>query len=244
MKRWFILSLVLLLAGCHPHQAVLRPPAPVTLPPEGPAEGGVLRPPIPKSTGLTKASYSLIIEFEVGGVSSYSPHPEAPDARFSGITWGVGYDAHQNSKARILGDWAALPTAPRLAATQPYYGRSAQAHLSDVSDILVKWALANDVFLNVDVAREFASCRRAYTGFDSLRPNAQGALISLGFNRGYSTAGPTRVEMRQLVKLVPHQDYAGMAKALRDMKQVWRGTSIEHGMARRREAEAQLIERG
>lgn len=237
--------------GCSHPAAVIAPPAPppttptaVVLPSPTPASTPVAILAGPEPRPLSPKGYDLIIEFEVGGISGYNPHPEAPDARYSGVTWGVGYDAHQNSKPRIKDDWKELdpPKPDRLAETQPYYGRSAQQHLQDVRDILVKWSIANNVFLRIDVAREFASCRHAYSGFDALRPNAQAALISLTFNRGTSTAGPTRTEMRNLVGLVPKADYAGMAAQFRAMKRVWRGTSIERGMTRRREAEAKLIE--
>lgn len=193
---------------------------------------------------LSPLGLTLIIEFEVGGRSGYNPHPEAPDARYSGVTWGIGYDAHQTSKAVILDDWKQLGPVPsrRLAATQPYYGVSAKQHLQDVRDILVSWGAANDVFQRIDVAREIARCRKAYDKFDELRPNAQAALISLGFNRGYSFIGDNRKEMRMIRDLVPKKDYAGMAGQFRGMVRVWKGTSIEQGMTRRRLAEAKLVE--
>lgn len=222
-----------------------EPPAPMPDPeaskPTARLVGLFADPPAP--TDLSPAGYGLIIEFEVGGLSGYNPRPEAPDAIVSGITWGIGYDGHTNSAARILEDWKRLRSedVARLALIHKYYGRSAQAHLNEVRDILVAWAIANDVFLKIDVAREFASCRRAYKDFDSLRPNAQAALISLTFNRGTSTSGPTRTEMRAIVDLVPKRDYEGIAGQLRAMKRVWRGTAIQRGMERRRDAEAVLV---
>lgn len=193
---------------------------------------------------LSKAGHDLVVEFEVGGRSGYSPRPEAPDARFSGITWGIGYDAHQNKKEVILDDWKALDaiSVRRLAETQPYYGRSAQAHLKDVKDILVAWTFAIGVFDRIDVTREFDNAKRAMDGFEELRPNAQAAIISLGFNRGWSMTGSSRTEMREIRALVPKKDYAGIAKQFRLMVRVWKGTEIERGMTRRRLAEAKLVE--
>lgn len=193
---------------------------------------------------LSKAGHDLVIEFEVGGKSGYAPHPEAPDARFSGITWGIGYDAHQNKKEVILDDWKSLGkiTVARLADTQPYYGRSAIAHLKDVKDILVAWTFAVEVFDKIDVAREFDNAKRAIKGFEALRPNCQAAIISLGFNRGWSMTGPNRTEMRQIRDLAPKLDYRGIANEFRKMKRVWKGTEIQRGMERRREAEAKLVE--
>lgn len=198
----------------------------------------------PDPPRLTSAGRTLIYEFEVGGKSGYNPRPEAPDARLSGITWGIGYDAHQNSPAIIVSDWAGLgaPKATRLAATHPYYGASAQAHLHEVRDILVAWELASGVFDRIDVGREFAAAHRNWPGFDELRPNAQAALISNAFNRGWSVVGANRAEMREMKRLVPLKDYAGIATQLRKSSRVWLGTEIYNGLRRRRYAEAVLCE--
>jgi hypothetical protein len=255
-RRLVTLLLAAVLLGCSPpiaptDGAVLAPPSSghvsgqsVQLPSIVPeANKPFLTAPSLTPT-LSTSGYGLIIEFEVGGRSGYNPRPEAPDARSSGVTWGIGYDAHQNTKIVILDDWKALGlnTAARLAETQPYYGRSAQQHLHEVRDILVSWGAANDVFLRLDVAREYSHCRKVYSKFDELRPNAQAVLISLGFNRGYSMVGDNRRESRAIRDLVPKKDYAGMAAQLRVMVRVWRGTEIERGMTRRRLAEAKLME--
>lgn len=240
-----------LLAGCD--EAVIAPPGrstspvpPLATPTPAPLVAEAEKPLIaaPKVLPiLSVAGYNLIIEFEVGGRSGYDPHPEAPDWSFSGITWGLGYDAHQTKAAVILDDWVALgPDARRLAAMQPYYGRTAKEHLHEVHDILISWANANDVFLRLDVGREFRSCRKVYPGFDELRPNAQAALISLNFNRGGSMIGDSRREMRAIRDLVSKRDYAGMATQFRKMIRVWIGREIERGMTRRRYAEAKLME--
>jgi GH24 family phage-related lysozyme (muramidase) len=193
---------------------------------------------------LSSGGRSLVLEYETGGKSGYDPHPEAPDPRLSGVTWGIGYDGHYNSPTVIKMDWAILGSrnVDRLAAMHPYYGRSAQAHLKEVRDITVAWQTATDVFDNVDVAREFANAKRAVPGFEKLRPNAQAAWISLGFNRGWAMSGPNRVEMREMRDLTPKRDYEGIAFQLRKMVHIWRGTSIERGMTRRRIAEAKLME--
>lgn len=199
------------------------------------------------SEELSLKSKDLIVEYEVGGVAQYNryPYPEAPDARYSGITEGVGYDNHQNSAQMISLDWVSLggDKSKRLANTHPYYGRSAQAHLKDVQDIMVPWTAAFEVFKRVDVARTFDECRKTFPGFDNLRPNAKGALCSLVFNRGNSMTGDGRREMRHIRDYdVPRQDYSGIAQDIRSMKRLWRGTEIEHGMSRRRDAEAKLVE--
>jgi hypothetical protein len=232
--------LALLLAGCSP-----SPQASLIVQPEAkPVEiqhSALVS--LPQAPALSKAGSDLIIEFEVGGRSGYKNKPEAPDARYSGITQGVGYDDHSNSVAAIKADWKAIgEDANRLAATHPYFGKTAQAHLHEVADIAVPWITAYDVFTQVDVAREFDNCKRVFKGFNELRPNAQAALISLTFNRGTSMVGDNRLEMRNIRDLVPKEDYSGIANQLRRMSRVWDGTLIYNGMRRRRYAEAKLIE--
>jgi hypothetical protein len=226
---------ILFLSGCRPLPAAAAPAAP-------PSAALVEPPQVPQ---LSPLGENLIIEFEVGGISGYNRHPELPDLRYSGVTIGVGYDLHQSSRETILADWHPLPApAPaRLAETQPFYGKSAVEPWKKVRDIVVPWETAHGVFDRIDVAREYARARRALPGFDRLRPNAQAALISLGFNRGWSFTGDNRREMRAIRDLVMAQnaDYGAIASQLRQMPRVWRGTSIEKGMVRRRNAEATLI---
>lgn len=243
MRRWSLYLCVLALIASCDQPLVTAPPQP-GVPPTAVPEAQRPLVATPKALPLlSTAGYKLIIEFEVGGRSGYDPHPEAPDARLSGITWGIGYDGHMNTPPVILEDWAPLGrAAQRLADTHPYYGPTAKSHLHEVHDILIEWARANDVFLRLDVGREFRNARKAFPGFDNLRPNAQAALVSLTFNRGSSMVGDNRREMRAIRDLVPKRDYSGMASQFRQMIRVWRGTSIEHGMTRRRLAEAYLMD--
>jgi hypothetical protein len=199
----------------------------------------------PPAPELTPAGQALIFDFETGGEADYDrwPHPEYPGGP-SGVTWGIGYDAHQNRRGIILEDWAALaaPDLLRLAATQPFYGTAARAKARAVRDVTVPWALSTTVFLNVDLSRTREQCERAFPGFDVLAPACQDAIESLVFNRGSSMIGPSRREMRAIRDDVPQRDYAGIAAQLRTMERVWRGMDIYAGMRRRREAEAELVE--
>jgi len=168
-----------------------------------------------------------------------------PDLKLSGVTWGIGYDAHQTKKSVILQDWAKLPkpSPERLAETQPYYGRSAVEPWKKVRDIIVPWGHAIDVFDNIDVGKWYEACKRTFPGFEDLRPNCQGALVSLAFNRGTSLVGPSRLEMRNIKSLIPKKDYAGIANEFRKMVRVWQNRpDIYNGMKRRRLAEAKLVE--
>lgn len=183
-----------------------------------------------------------MLEFETGGKTGYDSHPEWPGGA-SGVTVGIGYDLGYYSKSVIDSDWKALAQTPRtrLLGVAGLSGNRARNILPSVHDIYVQWALATNVFDQVDVAREFSSAKRAMPGFEDLRSNAQAALISLGFNRGWGMSGPNRAEMRAIRDLVPRRDYEEIANQLRKMIHVWNGTAIFNGMKRRRLAEAELV---
>lgn len=240
------------LFGCHP-SPVLEPapqeplpiesatPEPAT--PDAPPESqqpSIILPPPPL---LSPEGHTLILEFETGGRAGYNPHPEWPGGA-SGVTIGIGYDTGYYSRPVILSDWRALALAPRtrLADAHGLTGQKARVRKDQLIDIFVQWALATDVFDHVDIAREFSSAKVAMPGFEDIRSNAQAAIISLGFNRGWDMSGANRTEMRAIRGLVPARDYEGIAIQFRKMVRVWTGTSIENGMRRRRFAEAKLVE--
>lgn len=193
--------------------------------------------------GLSGAALALILDGETGGEREYNrnPHPEWPGGQ-SGVTWGVGYDATAQTENLILEDWRALGEEGKaLASTHPYHGSAAKARLAAVKHILVSWDLSVGVFQDVDLVRNWQQARRAFPGFESLRANAQGAILSLGFNRGWAMTGPNRVEMRAIRNDIASRDYDDMAAQERKMERLWRGTDIAAGMVNRREAEARLF---
>lgn len=195
----------------------------------------------PPSVYLTPEGVNLIVEFETGGKSEYNPHPEWPGYR-SGITWGIGYDGGQTSKQNILNDWRESDARYRLQNTSGITGNAARIILHDYIDIVIDWGLAQNVFLAVDVPREWQLCKRTFPGFEDLCPNSQGALISLIYNRGASLEGPRREEMREIARLTRSRNYPEIAHQFRKMARQWQGTDIYNGMRRRRFAEADLVE--
>jgi GH24 family phage-related lysozyme (muramidase) len=257
---WISLG-ALILAGCGKIEPVLAPPAepapaieattiPLAPPPVIPEseKPPVVLPPPPDLTPLGHAfllstgGHALILEFETGGQQGYNQRPEWPGGA-SGVTVGVGYDTGYYSHKVILADWQSLADydRARLADCSGLTDGRAHERTKTLHDLVVRWDLAVDVFDRVDVAREFANAKRAMPGFEDLRANAQAAIISTGFNRGWSFAGPNRVEWRAIRDLVPIRDYEGIAAQERKMVRVWAGTSIESGMRRRRTAESNLV---
>ena len=76
---------------------------------------------------------------------------------------------------------------------------------------------------------------------DELEINAQIALISIVFNRGTSTKGDSRREMRNIKELVIQKDYEGIAQQIISMKRLWVGKNLD-GLLKRRDIEAKMVE--
>lgn len=207
--------------------------------------------PVPPAPSLlSDKAILLIIEFEVGGgQKSYNVHPIWPEAQ-SGITIGIGYDLGYNSPAGFNQDWHQLGQLERNQLTPccGLKGQAAKTYLSNVQTLVIPWNLAWNVFVSSTIPKFYQLTKSTFPGFEQLPSNAQGALVSLVFNRGSdldenrSSPDDRRREMRAIRDLVPRKDLAGIAQQLRQMKRIWVGTSVEKGLAKRREAEAILVE--
>lgn len=199
------------------------------------------------SSLLSYRAIELILEFEVGGGPEYYENqlqrPTWPEGA-SGITIGIGYDLGYNTVEVFNQDWQKLADVERkrLSECCELTGEAANNVLDSVRDIIVAWELAWDVFNIVTVPKFYNQTKAAFPGLEELPADVQGGLVSLVFNRGPSMEGNRRREMRAIRDLVPKKDIKGIAEQIREMKRIWAGTSIEKGIGRRRDAEADLIE--
>lgn len=196
---------------------------------------------------LSSASLKLLLRFEVGGGKTYYEKylktPTWPGAA-SGVTIGVGYDLGYYTAETIQKDWGErLDPAElkRLVACAGKKGPDAKKRIAALKDIEIPWSDALAVFKAVSVTTFWRKTKATFPGVEALHPNARGALLSLVFNRGTSLTGDRRKEMRAIKALVPEKDYEGIAEQLRAMKRIWMDTTIEQGMSRRRDAEADLV---
>lgn len=247
IRSTFLIS-VLLLTACGPQPPVQEARAPKTA--EAPAKVAQL-PEKPSSPDILVApALALVIEQEVSSQSAYNrlyARPTDGGGGQSGVTTGIGYDYSVVSRSRALSDWADLRAIynQRLSETCGLSGPAARAVLPKLQDILVPWSIALAEFKTVDVPRYWAECQNAFAGFDDLRPNAQGAVFSVVYNRGSSTVGPSRVDIRSLRTAIVQKDYDAMADAVRHMlvtmRAAWQSAGIYEGMKARRNAEADLI---
>ncbi len=200
------------------------------------------------ASAISPAAVALIVRWEVGSASRYSRRYQAPiwPGGASGVTWGIGYDGGHQTRQQIGLDWSAHDAASRLQATAGITGQAAQPLVRDLRDVTVPFAMASDVFALASLPRYRASARRAFgvERFDALPADAQGALVSLVYNRGASMTGPARAEMRAIRDTcLPGSDVHCVAGQIRQMCRLWRGTNLEAGLCGRREDEAGLTER-
>lgn len=183
--------------------------------------------------------------------TSYAPAFNQPGRwprHLSGITLGYGYDLGYVTVDQLESDWEGCFTDEELERLKEAVGErgpDAQALAPRLADIKCTPLDAQRVLLQRAIPTYTDLARRTFPGFDHLPLDAQGALVSLVYNRGGSMRDSpgtdNRREMRAIRDLVPRMDLAGIAAQLRSMKRLWQGKGLA-GLLRRRDAEAALVE--
>lgn len=211
---------------------------------------------------ISQESIELIIAWEVAGgeaTRSRSEYerkyhrPSWPGNSASGLTIGIGYDL-RFARKWFEGDWKTrlerLPK-PKDAYTRlsQYLGRGGtRAAVRATSDISIPWEDAIAVFRVRRLPAYIDETKLAFPGVDALAPDVRGALVSLIYNCGRGTGKPyqrlKRQAYEQIRAAVTARDIAGIAAGIRAMNPYHeRDPSVAKGLKRRREAEAQLVER-
>ncbi len=193
---------------------------------------------------FSTAALHLILEAE--GVDQPSHWPGGD----SGITIGRGYDlGYEPTFAR---DWAGHLAPTEIAALTTALGRKGQdarAVAARFRDIHVSREAADAVFLDHSLPKYVQQTARAFPGFAHLPLDAQGALVSLVFNRGAGMDGERRREMRAIRDIIAADPLGDNLRAtlpeiaaqFRAMKRLWIGQGVD-GLLKRRDAEAALVE--
>lgn len=191
---------------------------------------------------FSEKALDLIIGFE--GLNQPGKWPGSA----SGITVGYGYDLGHVTAEKFESDWAGCFTPEQFARLREAIGRKgtdAESLAKRLADIKCKPADSRRVLLECSIPEYVEKTRQAFPGFDELPLDAQGALVSLVYNRGAgmkdSAGSDKRLEMRVIRELVPSGNLAGIAAQLRSMKRLWVGKNMA-GLLRRRDAEAALVE--
>jgi GH24 family phage-related lysozyme (muramidase) len=193
------------------------------------------------TSAFSPNALKLIIQFE--GINQPGRWPGYK----SGITLGYGYDLGYVTVDQFESDWEgcfADQQFERLGEAVGKRAADAQKLAPGLSDIRCTPLDSQRVLITRTIPAYVDLGRRTFPGFDRLPLDAQGALVSLVYNRGGSMKDSpgtdNRREMRAIRDLVPRMDLAGIARELESMKRLWQGKGLD-GLLRRREAEAALV---
>jgi len=162
----------------------------------------------------------------------------------SGITIGIGYDLGFVTPEQFRADWSDCLSdgdCDALAGVIGVSGDKAKARAASFNAIRIKRADAEKVFMERSVPHAQRETEAAFPGVDKLPADAQGALVSLIYNRGSKMDGDSRREMRAIRDAVPKGDLKEIANQIRSMKRLWEGKGLG-GLLKRRDAEADLVE--
>ena len=162
----------------------------------------------------------------------------------SGITLGVGYDLGFVTEDQFEEDWNPFLSGDEIDRLKDVIGLSgdeASQRASEFGDIKIQRADAEQVFKERTLPLYSQKTENAFPGVDQLPAAAQGALVSLVFNRGPGMNGDSRREMRAVRDAVAAGDLQEIANQIRAMKRLWEGKGLD-GLLKRRDAEADLVE--
>lgn len=195
---------------------------------------------------VSKKSLDMIISFEVSSKTMYNSKYKKPvwPGGDSGITIGIGYDIGYTTVAQFKKDWEFKITPAELNLLSEACGKKATAAkniLSRFKHIVISYENACDVFHQSTLPKYARDTKGIYPGVQKLPPDAQGALLSLVYNRGASLTGDRRKEMKNIVAHVANADLQKIAKEIRTMKRLWQGQGLD-GLLKRREDEAKMVE--
>lgn len=205
-----------------------------------------ITPPV-RSVSLEASARSLemIVAFEVTSKAVYQTRFRRPvwPGEASGVTIGIGYDIGVTAKAQIRLDWQgriADLALKRLLMAQGITGANAKPLATSLADIDVPFEVAEQVFYTSTLPRFARLTRTTWPGVQKLPPDAQGALLSLIYNRGASLSGSRRKEMLALRPLIAGRapNLQAIADLVASMARLWPKST---GLQIRRRQEATLI---
>lgn len=189
----------------------------------------------------------LIVRWEVGSEAQYTRRYQSPiwPGGASGLTWGLGYDGGHQPEHIIERDWASHPHAQRLGDSAGVTGTAAKALVPQYRDVIVKWALATEVFDSSSAPRYMRLARQAYgPGFDRAPMPVRCALSSETYNRGPGMTGDRRKERREIRDVclsADPVDVACVAQQLEASCRVWANDNQNgKGLCSRRQDEARV----
>lgn len=203
-------------------------------------------PEIPEGASLIVSKYSLdfILKQEVSSKALYNQKYNRPiwPGASSGVTIGIGYDLGYNNASEIRTDWTGLISENdilKLISVCLISGQAAKALVADVADVIIPFESAVQVFYQTSMPKYAKRVRQIYPGVELLPPDAQGALLSLVYNRGHNLNGARRIEMKNIVAHVAAKNLNAIANEIIAMKRLW-GNNLR-GLLIRRDKEAEMV---
>ncbi len=198
-----------------------------------------------KDSNFEQCTVNLITRWEVSGIPTYNRKWQGVyyPGGSSGPTWGIGWDGGNQTQHDNTETWREHPDVTRLTMTSGVIGVFAKQRISEWSDIHTPYPYAAKVFAEASLPSYTAAARRALgPGFVLLPSSTRCALVSIGYNRGWMTTGPRRLEIRNYrdvcMKDLPTAP-ACIARETRAMKRLW---PTVPGLQARREDEARIAE--
>lgn len=192
-------------------------------------------------------SLELIVRFEVTSPQVYERlyrRPAWPGGE-SGVTIGIGYDLGYSTREQVEADWGPLLEQPDREALRGVIGVKglvAKQLAKNISRVIVPLAAAEQVFYTRTLPRYGRMTREVFPGVQDLPPDAQGALLSLVFNRGddVRAAEPRRREMLEIRNLLKGggRRLGDIADLVESMVRLWPTVA---GLKDRRRKEAAMI---
>jgi GH24 family phage-related lysozyme (muramidase) len=168
----------------------------------------------------------------------------------SGVTLGRGYDLGYHTRSEFLTDWSPYlepPVLTLLAGCVGIIGIPARDRARMLRGrVVITQAVADRVFFSATLPKYIDLTKRTFPGVEKLPLDAQGALVSLVFNRGSRMVDSDPViqerrEMRAIRDAIVHGDLIDIAMQIRSMTRLWVGKGLD-GLIKRREEEAELVE--
>lgn len=196
---------------------------------------------------VSRRSIDMLISFEVGSKDLYTQKYQQPTwpGGASGVTIGIGYDLGYYTSAQISNAWKAQTSQADLQTLLTVAGKKGdvcKGLIPSVKGIKIPYDKAYSVFYQSTLPSFAGQTRKAYPGVEKLPPDAQGALLSLVYNRGAAIdATDRRKEMKAIVELVKNGNVKAIGAQIRSMKRLW-DPKKQKGLIVRREQEAVLAE--
>ena len=204
-------------------------------------------PPSNASLECSCGSLDLIVRFEVTSPQVYERlyrRPAWPGGE-SGVTIGIGYDLGYATREQVEADWGPHLDQPHREALRGVIGVKgaiAKQLARNISRVVVPLAAAQHVFYTRTLPRYARMTRAVFPGVEDLPPDAQGALLSLVFNRG---DGVRATDSRRSEMLAIRDLLKGGGRGLKDiavlveaMVRLWPTVA---GLQDRRRKEAAMI---